>query len=60
MFKRREKCVYCGDHHSKEIICPRVKSIEYYADGVVKRVEVFSPVDMGKIRIVPSRGAYNL
>jgi hypothetical protein len=30
-------CQHCGLHHQG--VCPRVKAIEYYPDGTVKRVE---------------------
>jgi hypothetical protein len=30
-------CGHCGSHHSVQ--CPRIKAIEYYPDGTVKRVE---------------------
>src|SRR3989304_4801743 len=32
-----EKCRYCDLHHDGA--CPRVKAIDYYPDGSVKRVE---------------------
>ena len=32
-------CQYCGQAHHPEA-CPRVKSIEYYDNGIVKRVEL--------------------
>ena len=32
-----EVCAYCGMIHTG--VCPRVKAIEYYPDGIVKRVE---------------------
>ena len=35
------KCRYCGSHH--EGACPRVKAVEYYRDGSVKRVEFHDP-----------------
>jgi len=31
-------CSYCGSYHVG--VCPRIKSIEYYANGTVKRVEL--------------------
>lgn len=42
------KCEYCSTQHS--IVyhggsCPRVKSIEYYPNGTVKRVEFVTPND---------------
>ena len=30
------KCPYCGGNH---MACPLVKSLEYYPDGAIKRVE---------------------
>ncbi len=30
-------CRHCGGSHSDQ--CPRVKTIDYYEDGTVKRVE---------------------
>jgi hypothetical protein len=38
-------CAHCGLHHGP--VCPRIKAIEYYPDGSVKRVEylVPAPVD---------------
>jgi len=39
-------CPYCGHgiQHSVEA-CPRIKTIEYFADGRVKRVEKMTPAD---------------
>lgn len=36
-------CEYCGNafHHG---ICPKVKAMEYFPDGTVKRVEFHGPV----------------
>lgn len=36
-------CQHCGMHHQGA--CPRVKAIEYYSDGTVKRVEYKGAVD---------------
>ncbi len=33
-------CPYCGLIHTGT--CPRIKSIEYYPNGIVKRVELHS------------------
>lgn len=33
-----KSCSYCGMYHPG-IACPRVKAIEYHANGTVKRVE---------------------
>jgi len=32
-----DRCPYCGRIHDG--VCPKVKSIEYYHDGAVRRVE---------------------
>lgn len=37
------KCQWCGNEH--ETKCPLVKALEYYDDGVIKRIEFFSPAD---------------
>ena len=37
-------CQYCGQSHHPEA-CPRVKSIEYYSDGRVKKVELHPLTD---------------
>lgn len=34
-------CQHCGLHHSAP--CPRIKAVEYYPDGTVKRVEYIEP-----------------
>lgn len=36
-----DKCAHCGKYH--ESPCPRVKAVEYYPDGTVKRVEYIEP-----------------
>ncbi len=38
-----EKCKHCGNTH--ETRCPWVKSIEYFEDGTIKRVEYMTPAD---------------
>ena len=38
-----EKCKHCGNIH--EARCPWVKSIEYFEDGTIKRVEYMTPAD---------------
>ena len=38
-------CQYCGQSHHPEA-CPRVKSIEYYSDGRVKKVELHPPDEL--------------
>lgn len=40
-----EKCKHCGNIH--ETRCPQIKSIEYFEDGTVKRVEYLTPADYG-------------
>lgn len=34
-------CGHCGLWHGGIGICPRIKGIEYYPDGTVKRIEYF-------------------
>lgn len=34
-------CGHCGAFHAGP--CPRVKAVEYYPDGTVKRVEYHAP-----------------
>lgn len=34
-------CQHCGNYHTGQ--CPRIKAIEYYANGTVKRIEFFEP-----------------
>lgn len=34
-------CGHCGVYHSGP--CPRVKAIEYYPNGTIKRVEYHAP-----------------
>lgn len=36
------QCGHCGMFHSSGA-CPRVKAIEYYPDGSIKRVEYHPP-----------------
>ena len=38
----RQSCPWCSDEHTKVYHvgpCPRVKAIEYYPDGTIKRIE---------------------
>jgi hypothetical protein len=35
-------CGHCGLYHGVGGMCPRIKSIEYYENGTVKRVEYHS------------------
>jgi hypothetical protein len=37
-------CRYCGAIHTLEM-CPKIREIEYYQDGSVKRVSLMRPVD---------------
>ena len=37
-----DPCEHCGDRHAGA--CPRIKAIQYYANGRIKRVEYFPPV----------------
>lgn len=40
-----DPCRWCGQQH-QSIQCPRVKAVEFAADGeTVRRVEFFSPAD---------------
>lgn len=36
-------CSHCGMHHAPP--CPRVAAIEYYENGLIKRVEYVQPRD---------------
>lgn len=38
-----KSCQHCGNVHAGQ--CPRVKAVEYYRDGSVKRVEYHAPTD---------------
>lgn len=35
-------CQYCGMTHTAT--CPKIRAIEYYPDGTIKRVEFHNPV----------------
>jgi hypothetical protein len=37
-----ENCPYCGGRH-KGIVCPKIRAIEYFENGTVKRVEFHGP-----------------
>ena len=39
-----EKCGHCGMIHDS--VCPRIKAIDYYPDGTIKRVEYGVPPQM--------------
>lgn len=49
-------CPYCGMIH--QMTCPRIKAIEYNADGSTRRVEFHSPApvvgqpQMGNLRVI--------
>lgn len=38
------KCPHCGMIH--ETTCPRIKAIEYNADGSVRRIEFHGPLPL--------------
>lgn len=44
-------CAHCGMMHQGQ--CPRIKAIEYYENGTVKRVEYLTPADS-----MPPLGGY--
>lgn len=47
-------CQHCGGIHSGQ--CPRIKAIEYYQNGNVRRVEYHAPTDtvsIGGVSISP-------
>jgi hypothetical protein len=37
------KCQHCGFIHDG--VCPRIKSIEYYENGMLKKVEYHAPYE---------------
>lgn len=37
-------CQWCGGYHPDRR-CPEVKVIEYFNDGVIKRIEFYTPAD---------------
>lgn len=37
------KCGHCGNYHEGQ--CPKVSAIEYFPNGMVKRVEFFGDED---------------
>jgi hypothetical protein len=51
-----EKCKHCGNIH--EFRCPLVKSIEYYEDGTLKKIEYMTPADYGTMSTVISVPVY--
>ena len=40
------KCQWCGNFHATK--CPMVKAIEYFDNGLMKRVEFYSATDYHK------------
>jgi len=46
-----EKCKHCGNTH--ETRCPLVKSIEYFEDGTIKRIEYMTPADYITMPLMP-------
>lgn len=50
-----EKCEHCGNVHATT--CPRIKAIEYYPDGTVKRITFYSPNDYGPIMSFSGAGS---
>jgi hypothetical protein len=47
-------CQWCGAHHIN-IICPRVKAIDFYPDGTHKRVEFKTEMDYVQLQhVAPS------
>ena len=48
-------CAYCsgqnGDVYHYGRICPRVKAIEYFQNGAVKRVEFWDEREISKVTI---------
>lgn len=37
------QCIYCSLFYIPNVICPRIKSVEYHNDGSVKKVELHDP-----------------
>jgi len=37
------QCQHCGNYHTGQ--CPRIKAIEYYPNGRVKRVELHGAIE---------------
>jgi hypothetical protein len=48
-----DKCCYCGALHEVQT-CPKIKSIEYFENGLVKRVEFKTAADCGPQVSVPT------
>lgn len=36
-----KSCPHCGQYHTA--ICPRIRALDFFADGTVKRVEYWPP-----------------
>jgi hypothetical protein len=47
------KCIYCGALHDVQM-CPKIKSIEYFENGTIKRVEFKSAADFGPPIAIPT------
>ncbi len=43
-------CPYCGHGHTGT--CPKVRAIDYYQDGTVKRVEFYEPKPHVSSRVI--------
>lgn len=39
------QCQVCGEFGHFDSYCPKVKAIQYYQDGTIKRIEKFTPND---------------
>ena len=50
--KSTEPCEHCGSSHSGQ--CPRIKAIEYYQNGNIKRIEYKTAADWGPQVSFPS------
>jgi hypothetical protein len=48
-----DKCCYCGALHEVQM-CPKIKSIEYFENGSVKRVEFKTAADFGPQATIPT------
>lgn len=44
------KCQWCAGFHTGK--CPLVKSMDFYADGTVRKVEFYAPNDYPQTAIV--------
>ena len=47
-------CPHCGMGHGA--VCPRIKAVEYHADGTIKRVEYFDPPQVALPSTMPVFG----